>query len=172
MKTAMLALALSGLAELQENFSVGRELGDLHAFAVHGRRIGDPNISVAINGHLVRLDEKSLAEILHRLAVGRELEHGLASRFLATIDHPEIVVAIDGERVFSAQVGGEEDNRASDTAMSATADKIDQRLKHPAWIRWSSECSLGEWQKHHPFRPCVLIQLAIGVVVHADDLKA
>ena len=41
----------------------------------------------------------------------------------------QVEISIDGERVFVAQVGGEEDNRASDLAMSATADKIDERLK-------------------------------------------
>ena len=38
-------------------------------------------------------------------------------------------ISIDGERVFLAQVGGAEDNLASDTNMSETADKIDERLK-------------------------------------------
>jgi cytochrome c553 len=38
-------------------------------------------------------------------------------------------VSIDGERVFAVNVGGEEDNLASDTNMSATADAIDKRLK-------------------------------------------
>jgi hypothetical protein len=38
-------------------------------------------------------------------------------------------VSIDGERVFAVEVGGEKDNLASDTNMSATADAIDQRLK-------------------------------------------
>ncbi len=41
----------------------------------------------------------------------------------------DVEISIDGERVFLAQVGGDEDNRASDIAMSATADKIDERLK-------------------------------------------
>ena len=40
-----------------------------------------------------------------------------------------VEVTVDGERVFVSQVGGDEDNRASDLNMSATADKIDQRLK-------------------------------------------
>jgi hypothetical protein len=40
-----------------------------------------------------------------------------------------IEISVDGERVFATQVGGEEDNRASDLNMSATADKIDERLK-------------------------------------------
>ena len=38
-------------------------------------------------------------------------------------------VSIDGERVFAVQVGGEADNRASDTNMSEAANKIDERLK-------------------------------------------
>jgi hypothetical protein len=41
----------------------------------------------------------------------------------------ELEISIDGERVFLAPVGGEEDNLASDIAMSAHADKIDERLK-------------------------------------------
>jgi hypothetical protein len=46
----------------------------------------------------------------------------------------QIEISIDGERVFLAQVGGEEDNRASDLAMSATADKIDERLKKRVFV--------------------------------------
>ena len=38
-------------------------------------------------------------------------------------------ITIDGERVFSAQVGGEEDNRASDKNMSEAGNMIDERLK-------------------------------------------
>ncbi len=41
----------------------------------------------------------------------------------------QVEVSIDGERVFVAQVGGDEDNLASDTNMSAAADRIDARLK-------------------------------------------
>jgi hypothetical protein len=46
----------------------------------------------------------------------------------------QIEISIDGERVFLAQVGGDEDNRASDLAMSATADKIDERLKTKSFV--------------------------------------
>ena len=38
-------------------------------------------------------------------------------------------ISIDGERVFAVQVGGPEDNLASDTNMSETANAIDKRLK-------------------------------------------
>lgn len=38
-------------------------------------------------------------------------------------------ISIDGEQVFLAQVGGEEDNLSSDQNMSAAADMIDARLK-------------------------------------------
>jgi mono/diheme cytochrome c family protein len=41
----------------------------------------------------------------------------------------ELEISIDGERAFVAKVGGAEDNLASDTNMSETADKIDERLK-------------------------------------------
>jgi len=41
----------------------------------------------------------------------------------------QLEISIDGERVFVAGVGGAEDNLASDTNMSETADKIDERLK-------------------------------------------
>ncbi len=47
----------------------------------------------------------------------------------------QVEISIDGERVFMAQVGGEEDNRASDLAMSQTADKIDERLKKRTFIK-------------------------------------
>jgi hypothetical protein len=46
----------------------------------------------------------------------------------------QVEISIDGERVFLAQVGGEDDNRASDLAMSATADKIDERLKKRTFV--------------------------------------
>ncbi len=38
-------------------------------------------------------------------------------------------ITIDGESVFSAQVGGDEDNRASDRNMSEAGNMIDERLK-------------------------------------------
>jgi hypothetical protein len=47
----------------------------------------------------------------------------------------QVEISIDGERVFVSQVGGEEDNRASDLAMSATADKIDERLKKRVFVK-------------------------------------
>jgi hypothetical protein len=47
----------------------------------------------------------------------------------------QVEISVDGERVFIAQVGGEEDNRASDLAMSATADKIDERLKKRTFVK-------------------------------------
>jgi hypothetical protein len=47
----------------------------------------------------------------------------------------QVEISIDGERLFVAQVGGDEDNRASDLAMSATADKIDERLKTKAFVK-------------------------------------
>jgi hypothetical protein len=40
-----------------------------------------------------------------------------------------VEVSIDGERVFVSNVGGEEDNLASDTNMSEAADRIDERLR-------------------------------------------
>ena len=50
--------------------------------------------------------------------------------YMVGLEFPHLLeVTIDGERVFSAQVGGEEDNLASDKNMSATADAIDARLK-------------------------------------------
>jgi len=41
----------------------------------------------------------------------------------------QLEISIDGERVFMKQVGGEEDNLASDKNMSETANAIDARLK-------------------------------------------
>jgi hypothetical protein len=41
----------------------------------------------------------------------------------------ELEIAIDGERVFLAQVGGEADNLRSDENMSAAANEIDARLR-------------------------------------------
>ena len=41
----------------------------------------------------------------------------------------EVEISIDGERVFSAVVGGEKDNLASDVNMSEAANQIDARLK-------------------------------------------
>ena len=41
----------------------------------------------------------------------------------------QLEISIDGERVFLKQVGGEEDNAASDKNMSETANAIDARLK-------------------------------------------
>jgi hypothetical protein len=50
--------------------------------------------------------------------------------YMVGLEFPHLLeITIDGERVFSAQVGGEEDNLASDKNMSATADAIDARLK-------------------------------------------
>jgi mono/diheme cytochrome c family protein len=41
----------------------------------------------------------------------------------------QLEITVDGERVFTAQVGGEADNLASDKNMSETANVIDARLK-------------------------------------------
>ena len=41
----------------------------------------------------------------------------------------QLEIAVDGERVFLVQVGGEDDNRMSDENMSAAGDVIDTRLK-------------------------------------------
>jgi mono/diheme cytochrome c family protein len=44
-------------------------------------------------------------------------------------------ISIDGERVFAVQVGGPEDNLASDTNMSETANAIDKRLKSRVTVK-------------------------------------
>jgi mono/diheme cytochrome c family protein len=50
--------------------------------------------------------------------------------YMVGLEFPHrLEITIDGERVFSAPVGGEEDNLASDKNMSATANAIDERLK-------------------------------------------
>ena len=50
--------------------------------------------------------------------------------YMTGLEFPhQLEISIDGERVFLAKVGGEEDNLASDKNMSDTANKIDQRLK-------------------------------------------
>ncbi len=50
--------------------------------------------------------------------------------YMTGLEFPhQLEISIDGERVFLAKVGGEEDNLASDKNMSETANKIDQRLK-------------------------------------------
>jgi mono/diheme cytochrome c family protein len=41
----------------------------------------------------------------------------------------QLEITIDGERVFMAQVGGDEDNKMSDANFAAAADTIDNRLK-------------------------------------------
>src|SRR6185436_5349551 len=46
----------------------------------------------------------------------------------------ELEIAIDGERVFIAPVGGDEDNLASDKNMSAAANAIDERLRTRAFV--------------------------------------
>jgi hypothetical protein len=47
----------------------------------------------------------------------------------------EVEVSIDGERVFTSQVGGEKDNLANDTNMSETANMIDKRLKSRVHVK-------------------------------------
>lgn len=46
----------------------------------------------------------------------------------------ELEITIDGERVFTAPVGGEEDNAMSDANFSAAADTIDERLRAPVFV--------------------------------------
>jgi hypothetical protein len=62
-----------------------------------------------------------------------ELAIGLMRNFHGYITGLEfahrVEIAIDGEQVFVAQVGGEEDNLASDRNMSAAAEAIHERLK-------------------------------------------
>ncbi|HEU4616465.1 MAG TPA: DUF1592 domain-containing protein, partial [Gammaproteobacteria bacterium] len=47
----------------------------------------------------------------------------------------QIELSIDGERVFTAQVGGEADNAMSDANFAAAADKIDQRLRTRLFVK-------------------------------------
>ena len=50
--------------------------------------------------------------------------------YMVGLEFPhQLEITVDGERVFSAQVGGEADNLASDKNMSETANQIDARLK-------------------------------------------
>jgi mono/diheme cytochrome c family protein len=46
----------------------------------------------------------------------------------------QLEIAIDGERVFLAQVGGEADNAMSDANMSAAANEIDARLRTRVFV--------------------------------------
>ncbi len=46
----------------------------------------------------------------------------------------ELEIAVDGHRVFLAQVGGEEDNAMSDANMSAAANAIDERLRTRVFV--------------------------------------
>jgi hypothetical protein len=46
----------------------------------------------------------------------------------------ELEIAVDGQRVFLAQVGGEEDNARSDENMSAAANEIDERLRTRTFV--------------------------------------
>jgi hypothetical protein len=46
----------------------------------------------------------------------------------------ELEIAIDGERVFLAQVGGEADNKRSDENMSMAANEIDARLRTRTFV--------------------------------------
>jgi mono/diheme cytochrome c family protein len=46
----------------------------------------------------------------------------------------ELEIAVDGERVFLAQVGGKEDNAMSDANMSAAANEIDARLRTRVFV--------------------------------------
>jgi hypothetical protein len=46
----------------------------------------------------------------------------------------ELEIAVDGERIFLAQVGGEADNLMSDENMSAAANEIDARLRTRAFV--------------------------------------
>ena len=46
----------------------------------------------------------------------------------------ELEIAVDGERVFLAQVGGEADNLMSDENMSAAANEIDARLRTRTFV--------------------------------------
>jgi hypothetical protein len=46
----------------------------------------------------------------------------------------ELEIAVDGERVFLAQVGGEADNALSDANMSAAANEIDERLRARTFV--------------------------------------
>jgi mono/diheme cytochrome c family protein len=71
--------------------------------------------------HIFPLDaEYDFSVVLTRNIVG----------YMTGLEWPhQLEISIDGERLFLAPVGGESDNRASDTNMSAAADAIDARLK-------------------------------------------
>jgi len=50
--------------------------------------------------------------------------------YVPGLEWPHVLeIAIDGERVFAAPVGGEEDNRLSDTNLAAAKEALDRRLR-------------------------------------------
>src|SRR5215468_7313392 len=73
----------------------GTELRHLKALRALRPGIGHPDIAVLVDGHLVRLDKKTSAEILQGVAVGGELDHRNAVVRFTTVRDPEVVVRID-----------------------------------------------------------------------------
>src|SRR4029079_2998035 len=47
----------------------------------------------------------------------------------------QLEIAVDGERVFTAPVGGPEDNKLSDTNLAAAKEALDQRLRARVHIK-------------------------------------
>jgi mono/diheme cytochrome c family protein len=73
--------------------------------------------------------------IEHNFPLDAEYEFNVFLRrnivgYMTGLEWPhELEITIDGERVFQAQVGGEEDNAMSDANFSAAANTIDERLR-------------------------------------------
>src|SRR6266478_2171824 len=96
---AGLAGAKAWLAELQEHAAVGTELRHLHSLHALRRGIRHPEIAILIDGRLMRLDEEAGAEIPQCLAVGAEFDDRNAVVRFATINGPEVIIAIDRDRI-------------------------------------------------------------------------
>src|SRR6266571_3993334 len=93
----------SGLAEGQQDLSVGAELDDLVTFSVFSIRVRDPHIAATVHMDAVRKHEHPRAKGLEDLARWLQLDHGRYVRTgagvrAAPLEDPDVAAAIDIDR--------------------------------------------------------------------------
>ena len=92
----------TGLAKPHEDLSIRAQFDNLLPLAVLVLRVCDPNVSIAVDGHPVRLNEHSHAETLQELARRRELKNG----WVVAVKDPNVAARIDVSRYHASKLHG------------------------------------------------------------------
>jgi uncharacterized protein DUF1592/uncharacterized protein DUF1588/uncharacterized protein DUF1587/uncharacterized protein DUF1585/uncharacterized protein DUF1595 len=115
-------------------------VGDTHAPAVTAVYRAPSDLAQAVHVEGMPLGTRGGIKINHYFPLDAEYEFDVfllrnIVGYMTGLEWAhELEIAVDGERVFLAQVGGEEDNAMSDKNMSAAANEIDERLRTRAFV--------------------------------------